>query len=179
MEKQKINLKNGKILTIREANKSDAGKIITYINTIAGESDFLTFGIGEFHMTVEMEEEMIDKISKQRNALFIVAEVEGEIVGNLSFSGGARPRVEHTGEFGVSVLKEYWGMGIGKNLVECLIQWSKETSIIRKINLRVREDHIRGINLYQWLGFVVEGRKTREFYVDGKFYDAILMGLQI
>ena len=42
-----------------------------------------------------------------------MAQVGGRIVGTLNFSGGARPRTAHIGEIGVSVLKEYWGKGIG------------------------------------------------------------------
>lgn len=38
------------------------------------------------------------------NQLFLVAEVEGTMVGNLTFRSQARSRTQHAGEFGVSVL---------------------------------------------------------------------------
>lgn len=102
-----------------------------------------------------------------------------KIVGCLNFSGGARQRTAHTGELGVSVLKEYWGCGIGRELIQYLIDWSKETGIIRKINLRVRTDNARGINLYKHLGFLEEGVKSRDFLINGKFYDSLIMGLKV
>jgi len=172
------NSKTGKII-IRKAVKSDVEQLIGYLNIIGGESDFLTFGTGQFEKTVEQEEEFIINSSYKKNALFIVAEVNGKIVGNLNFSGGPRERTSHVGEFGVSVLKEYWGNGIGEELIKYLINWSKDSGIIRKLNLRVRTDNTRGISLYKKLGFFEEGLIKREFLINGEFYDSYVMGLEI
>ena len=38
---------------IRKAVKSDAASLIEYLNIIGGESDFLTFGPGEFARSFE------------------------------------------------------------------------------------------------------------------------------
>jgi len=176
---EKGNLLNENKVIIRKAIKSDAKPILEYINKISGESDFLTFGQGEFNIAIEQEENFIDTISKQNNAVFIIAEVEGKVVGNLNFSGGARPRILHTGEFGVSVLKEYWGQGIGTELTKYLIDWCKQSGIIRKINLRVRSDNYSAIHIYKKLGFKEEGLITREFFINNRFYDSVLMGLII
>jgi len=53
-------LKNGKNPIIRSATKEDATAIVNYVNKIAGESDFLTFGKGEFEITVEKEEDILE-----------------------------------------------------------------------------------------------------------------------
>lgn len=166
-------------LIIRKAYVSDAKNIIDYVNKIGGESDFLTFGENEFKVSEENEESYLESILKSDNSLFIIAEFDGKIVGNLNFSGGGRTRIKHTGEFGVSVLKEYWGNGIGRLLIEYLIDWAKENNVIKKINLRVREDNIKGIELYKKLGFIEEGIISRDFIVAGKFYSSICMGLEI
>ncbi|WPC39499.1 GNAT family protein [Clostridium sp. JS66] len=168
-----------KNFVIRKAVKEDGKALIEYINIIGGESDFLTFGKDEYNKTVEDEEEFIVNALNKENALFIIAEIDGKVVGNLNFSGGPRERTSHVGEFGVSVLKEYWGNGIGKELVKYLIDWSKNSGIIKKINLRVRSDNKVGIALYNKLGFVKEGILKRDFWVNGVFYDSIAMGLVI
>jgi len=77
------------------------------------------------------------------------------------------------------VLRKYWGLGIGTNLVETLIEWAKSSGIIKKINLRVRTDNTRAIRTYKRLGFAQEGVITREFFVYGQFYDAFFMGFKI
>ena len=176
---EQIKSRNGNTVVIREARKSDATQLVEYINTISGESDFLTFGPGEFGMSIEQEESFLDNVTKHKNAIYLIAEAGGKIVGGLNFSGGARPRVAHTGEFGVSVLKEYWGNGIGTELIKYLISWCKQTGIIRKVNLRVRTDNVTAIQIYKKLGFTEEGVKTRDFQIKDKFYDSLSMGLDI
>lgn len=176
---QQIKLKNDDTVIIREARSSDAKELLENINKISSESDFLTFGQGEFVMTLEQEEEFIKNIGMQCNALYIVAEVSGKIVGNLIFSGGTRPRTAHAGEFGLSVLKDYWGEGIGTELVKCLIEWGKQTGVIRKIDLKVRKDNFSAIHVYKKLGFTEEGMITRDLQINGKFYDALCMGYTI
>ena len=172
-------LKNGNSIVIREARSPDANKILDYVNTISSESDFLTFGQGEFIMSVEQEEVFLDNTSRQNNALYIVAEIGGEIVGTLSFSAGRRPRIVHTGELGVSVLKECWGNGIGTQLIRYLIEWCKQSGLIRKINLIVRDDNLSAIHVYRNLGFTQEGLITRDLQINGRFYDALFMGYAI
>lgn len=97
----------------------------------------------------------------------------------LNFSSGSRPRIVHTGEFGVSVLKEYWGNGIGTELISYLINWSKKSGLIRKINLIVRDDNFSAIHVYKKLGFNEEGVITRNLQINGRFYDALFMGYSI
>ncbi len=176
---KKLCLKNGNTLIIREAKKADAKKLLEYINVISNESDFLTFGKGEFQMTTEQEEKFLEEVSRFNNALYIIAEIQGKIVGSLSFIGGSRPRIEHAGEMGVSVLKECWGNGIGTELTKYLIKWGEHSGIIRKINLRVRTDNLPAIHIYKKLGFVKEGTIQREIRINDEFYDTIFMGYTI
>lgn len=56
----------------------------------------------------------------------ILAFIEEQLVGQLVFTGGARPRVKHAGEFGITVLKEHWGKRVGSELISYLIKWAKE-----------------------------------------------------
>ena len=176
---KEIILKNNKKLLIRKARKEDAGELINYVNEIAGESDFLTFGPGEFNITVEKEKEILEGYLYSNNKIYIIALIDDEIVGSLNFGGGHRPRIMHTGEFGVSVSKRYWGLGIGKELIKYLIDWAHDSNVIKKINLRVREDNKRAIELYKKLGFKEEGKITRDFFVNDKYYSSIQMGLEL
>lgn len=172
-------LENGKQLIIREATKEDAVDVIDYINKISSESDFLTFGKGEFNISLEAEEEIIESSQKSDNSIFITAEIDGEIVGQLIFRGGHRTRIRHIGEFGISTLKKYWGIGIGRKILDNLIDWAQSSNVIRKINLKVRTDNDRAITLYENLGFKKEGLITRQFYLNNTFYDVYEMGLEI
>ncbi|MBN1877407.1 MAG: GNAT family N-acetyltransferase [Anaerolineae bacterium] len=176
---QTYTLKNGKALVIRQAEPSDAQAVLNYLDTVVGETNFLTFGPGEFELTVAQEAEFFEKSLEADNQIVLLALVDDKIIGNLTFRGRARRRVRHQGEFGITILRAYWGLGIGTLLIENLIAWARAGVIIRKINLRVREDNHRAMALYKRLGFVMQGTITREFFIDGKFYSTHVMGLEI
>jgi len=129
--------------------------------------------------SVDEEEKMIIESSKAQNKVTLVVEVENMIVGCLNFRGGTRPRNEHAGEFGVSVLKKYWGQGIGSAMIEEMIEWAKVSTVIRKINLLVRSDNSRAVHIYEKLGFMREGVISRGVFISGQFYDYIHMGYLI
>lgn len=172
-------LRNGQQLVIREAVPEDAERALLYIDEVAGETDNNSFGAGEFQLSVEEEANIIRQHGEKDNAVFLIAEIGGELVGMLNFSGGGRSRVRHQGEFGLSVRQKAWGHGIGRKLMETLIDWAKGTGIIKKINLGVRADNERAIALYKSLGFQEEGLITGTFLIEGTYYDTCRMGLWI
>ncbi|HKL41303.1 MAG TPA: GNAT family N-acetyltransferase [Clostridia bacterium] len=176
---KEVILKNGEKVLIRKAVQSDAKSIIRYIHEISGESNNLTFGEGEFNVTVSQEEDMIQKVSEADNKLFLVVLKDEKIIGNLSFMGGNRPRTRHMGDLGMTVLKSYWGEGIGGALLEYLIEWCENNPIVRKINLQVKVDNENAIKLYEKFNFKREGHIERFFLIHGKFFDAYSMGLLI
>ncbi|MDW3647031.1 MAG: GNAT family N-acetyltransferase [Bacteroidia bacterium] len=177
--KHSISLSSGEIVEIREARKSDAASLITYVNQVGGESDFLTFGGGEFSKTVEEEEAIIENHRRALNRIFLIAEIEGEIAGILNVNAGAKARMQHIGTFGITVQKKYWGYGIGSLLMKAMIDWAKANPIIRKINLEVLTDNPSAIALYKKFGFEIEGTIRRSLFLDGKFSDSYAMGLLI
>jgi len=176
---QQYTLKNGQQLVIRKAEKQDAAAILACVNKTGTETDFLTFGAEGFPGTIADEEKFINKCQTTGNMLFIVAEAEGQIAGMLAFEGQNRLRLQHSGEFGITLLKEFWGLGIGSRLIELMLVWAKSSGIVRKINLRVRQDNQRAIKLYQKYGFKQEGVITRDYLIDRHFYSVVIMGLAV
>ena len=163
-------------ITIRNAKVSDARSLIEHANTVAGESDHLTFGPGEFDFTEEKQIAFLEGLKKSPNAVYFVAIQSGKIVGALNFQGGRRPRVRHEGTFGLSVLKKCWGMGIGSKLLSRLIAWAPKHGI-SKINLKVHVDNPRALFLYLRHGFEFEGKILRDLKIKSKYIDSYAMGL--
>jgi len=172
-------LKSGALYTIREATREDASEMLQYISQIAGESNNLTFGPGDFEITLEDEARFIDQSLHTNNQLFLVATLNDKIIGNLNFNGGHRPRIAHDGEFGVSVLKSYWSNGIANALIKYLLEWARNGNIITKINLKVRDDNENAIHLYKQLGFSIEGHISRQFLIEGQYYSVYHMGIEL
>jgi RimJ/RimL family protein N-acetyltransferase len=177
MQSRQHALRSGRTLLIREAQAHDARELLDYVEAISGESTFLSFGPGEFELTVAEEEMVLIRFQEATNRIYLVGLVDGAIVSALNFGAGTRPRTRHSGEFGMSVRKAYWGLGIGSLMLDALLDWARATGVVTKVNLRVRTDNRRAIALYRGKGFALEGTIRREIYLDGVYYDHHCMGL--
>ena len=172
-------LRDGRQVRIRRAEPDDAAAILAYLTRVGGETINLTFGAEGPGFSEEEERAYLTHMAAADNSLAIVAVTEDEIVGALTFDGGRRPRMRHAGEFGISVLQAYAGVGLGKALLEYLLAWAERGGIVRKINLKVRVDNLPAISLYERMGWVHEGRTSRDTLIDGQFNDCLLMGREV
>jgi RimJ/RimL family protein N-acetyltransferase len=172
-------LADGRTLTIRDVLVEEAGAVLQYLEAISNESDFLSFGPGEFGFSEDQERQLIQQYHAASNQLFIAGCLGDECVSLLSFTGGNRPRNRHTGEFGMSVRKDHWRLGIGSAMLDSLIDWARGTEVVRKLNLRVRTDNDRAISLYKRKGFVTEGTIRKDVLLQGRFFDHYWMGLEL
>lgn len=176
---KEIKLKNGESVILRTPIKEDAKKMIEYLNIVGGESDFVTFGKNEFTLSIEEEEDYIEKNNNTENCKIILTIINDEIVGIASISSIQKERMKHNGTLGISVRKKYWGMGLGNEAMSYLIEWAKCNGITKKISLLVREDNDRAIKLYENFGFEKEGLLKKDICVRGIYYNTIAMGLYI
>ncbi|OKP77130.1 GNAT family acetyltransferase [Paenibacillus sp. P3E] len=168
--------RGGKSITIREADPADAGMLSEIRLQIDGETENLDREQGEAYMDAAGFEELILNDAANLKHLFLVAEIDGRLAGFSRCEGTSLKRLSHQVEFGIGVLQEYWGVGIGSQLLAASIHWA-ETSGIRKITLKVLETNHKAIALYQKLGFEEEGLlKNDKLLSDGKFYHTVVMG---
>lgn len=166
-------------VVIREAEPTDARELLVYLNEVAGETEYLGFGSGEFEKDEKDEARFLEEKKESPNSLFLLALIEEEIVGELGYSGGSRLRTQHTGEMGVTVRKEHWGKGIASMLIDALIVWAERSAVVTKIDLLVRADNERAIRLYERKGFEREGRIRRTLRIRDAYHDALAMGLSL
>ncbi|OKP82680.1 GNAT family N-acetyltransferase [Paenibacillus sp. P32E] len=168
--------RGGKSITIREAAPADAGMLSEIRLQIDGETENLDREQGEAYMDAAGFEELILNDAANLKNLFLVAEIDGRLAGFSRCEGTSLKRLSHQVEFGIGVLQEYWGVGIGSQLLAASIHWA-EASGIRKITLKVLETNNKAIALYQKLGFEEEGLlKNDKLLSDGKYYHTVIMG---
>ena len=172
-----VRLKSGEELVIREAAPEDAAALLDFVDQVSRESDYLTFGPGEFGITLEREQEFLETVRHKPNAIFLIGLLGHEVVASLVCWNSELHRPCR--RVWDDVRKAYWEMGIGTAMLKAFLDWARQTGVIRKVNLRVRVDNPRAIALYEKCGFKVEGRISREMQVNGKFYDTLLMGKAI
>lgn len=81
--------------------------------------------------------------------------------------------------FGVSILKEYWGKGIGRALTEASIECAKKAGY-SQMELDVVKDNERAVRLYKSLGFTEYGENERGFKNrEGEYQSVVLMKLNL
>lgn len=165
------------MITIEKAKVSDAEALLEYLKQIGGETDNLTFGAEGLPCSVEDEEKYIESLENSTSSVMFIAKIDGKIVGDAHFSSSTRERIKHRGEIGISVIKEYWGCGVGSRLMESLIDFAKNTAGCEIIALQVRSDNERAINLYKKYGFEKIGQFKGLLKIDGEYVDCDLMNL--
>lgn len=161
---------------IRSASHDDASDLSEVRLQIDGETENMDRESGEAFIDQSGFEDIIKSDSEHPRTIFLVVEVEDRIVGFLRCVGNDLMRTKHRVEFGVCILKDYWGYGMGKNLLKETIAWADSTGI-KKINLNVLATNETAIELYKSFGFEIEGvLKNDKLLSDGNFYNTIVMG---
>lgn len=167
---------NGGFYTVRPAMKKDAKELSEIRLQIDGETQNLDRERGEAFIDTQGFEELIKADAEKNNNLFLVAVMNDKIVGFSRCEGNLLKRFNHKVEFGVCVLKDYWGYGIGTNLLEESIAWA-DSNGITKISLSVLETNEKAVNLYKKYGFKIEGiLKNDKILSDGQYYSTVVMG---
>lgn len=127
------------------------------------------------HQTPEVWRKRLET-NDPNDLYFLVAEVEGVVVGSASLHRVRRPRVLHVAGLGITVGDEHQGQGVGKALMAALTDVADRWLNIVRIELEVWVDNDRAIKLYESFGFVVEGRKRMNGFRDGRYVDSLVMG---
>ncbi len=126
-------------------------------------------------MTKEEVTQKLPESNDSNDKLCLVAQINKEIVGCLTFSRHPKSEYQHSGEFGMTILPAYWNKGIGKAFMHEMEEWCQLNSI-RKIELGVWSNNFKAISLYEKLGFETEGRRKRSILRASEFHDLVLMG---
>jgi RimJ/RimL family protein N-acetyltransferase len=168
--------KNGTPFQIRRPVENDAEAIISYSKKVFASTDQVLNTLEEYTITVDDEKAWINSFNQNPNALALVADLNGQIVGLLFFVPNGRKKNFHTGEFGISVDPEFQGLSIGRQLIESLLSWATLNSKIEKVYLQVFATNLQAIALYKQLEFVEEGRHIKAAkQADGSYVDVLQM----
>nr|WP_306437523.1 GNAT family N-acetyltransferase [Saccharibacillus sp. O23] len=162
---------------IRYAEARDAAELSELRVRIDGETEHMDREAGEALIDERGFAELIEADRSSPVRLFLVAEADDRLVGYARCEAGSLRRFAHRAEFGVCVLRDYWGCGIGSSLLRAVLEWADAGETIAKIQLSVVATNESAIRLYRKYGFEIEGvLRNDRIHADGRFYDTVLMG---
>ncbi|MCL5408203.1 MAG: GNAT family N-acetyltransferase [Candidatus Thermoplasmatota archaeon] len=111
---------------------------------------------------------------KEGNALAVVAEEDGKIVG-LCDAHRLRPgsEISHAAVLGITIKKEYRGRGLGFRMIQKVIELSRGK--FEMLKLEVFSVNSVAMNLYRRLGFVEYGMLPGAIKRGNVYFDSVHM----
>ena len=160
---QTITLKNGKTARLRNGVAADGAAVFENFNLTHAETDYLLSYPEENSFDPEQEARFLEEKTQSPNEIEIVALVDGTVAGTAGIEAvGKKVKVRHRAEFGISVLREYWGLGLGRALTKACIDCARAAGYAQ-LELNAVAENQRALALYRDIGFVEYGRNPKGF----------------
>lgn len=177
---KRILLKNGMECILRSAEGTDAKAVYENFNLTHAETEYLLSYPNENTFDIPQEREFLLKKEISEDEIQLCAVVDDRIVGTAGIEAvGKKDKVKHRAEFGISIEKAYWGLGIGRALTEACIECAKKAGYVQ-MELDAVSTNESAVSLYKSVGFEEYGRNPKGFRTrDGQWQELILMRLEL
>ncbi|MEI7424655.1 MAG: GNAT family N-acetyltransferase [Candidatus Staskawiczbacteria bacterium] len=171
-----IKLADKKII-IRKFNKSDlknAKAFQAYVNALVKENAMI--GLNE-KVDMKGEREYLNNaVKKSKKKIHLVAMYDGSPVGASNIILEKKVS-SHIGTFGISIAKDYRGIGLGKKLMTEIIELAKKKLDPKPkiIQIKVYATNKPAIALYKKMGFKIVAKLPKQVQYKGKLVDDFIM----
>ena len=160
---KRISLKDGRTCVLRNGDAQDGQALFDNFMLTHAQTDWLLSYPDENSMNAAQEAAFLKEKAMSPNEIEIIAEIDGKVVGSAGIERvGRKDKVKHRAEFGISVDKDCWGLGIGRALTRACIECAKAAGYAQ-LELQAVEANERAVALYRSEGFVEYGRNPRGF----------------
>jgi RimJ/RimL family protein N-acetyltransferase len=158
-----ITLKDRRTCILRNGTALDGQALLNIFLLTHAQTDYLLSYPDESTMTVEQEAQFLKDKTESRNGIELLAEVDGVVVGSAGIGCvGMKEKLKHRAEFGISVDKAYWGLGIGRALTNACIECARAAGYAQ-LELEAVAENKNALALYESVGFVEYGRNPKGF----------------
>jgi RimJ/RimL family protein N-acetyltransferase len=176
---EEIELEDGRAVQLRAPRWQDLESLLYFINTLSAENTFIRFSGEEISLEDEADWLAQELRKNELGAKITVFAVhDGEVIGNCAIEQDStdKARGTHRAELGVSLAREFRGLGLGTQLIEtCLERCRERLEDISLVTLSVFENNPRAQHVYEKLGFQQYGRLPDGLQYEGEFHDMIYM----
>lgn len=168
-------LKNNEEISVRTLAPEEAQKLLDLKRSYIKNTTTIPLHLEEYPDDVTREKEIITTLNESPNSLLLIAEVNKELVGNIDLNGSPRSKMAHTAMIGMGIKEDWRNLGLGKILMEAVIDWARTHSELELIWLDVYGSNLQGIQLYKNTGFKVSGVVKRFFKDENGYADKVQM----
>jgi L-amino acid N-acyltransferase YncA len=166
--------RDGRKVVLRTPRWEDLDDLIGMINSLVKEKADIIMA-----ETVSRKEE-VEWLSRALSRLergevfYLVAEVEGKVVGNSELAKGQSRYEKHVGGVGIALRDGFRDIGIGTEMMKTLIDQAHKTGL-KVLTLTVFATNGRAIHVYEKVGFTQTGRTPKKHFKEGRYIDEIAM----
>lgn len=173
---RQVSLKDGRSAVIQRARSEHAAALAEVRAGIIAEGQYTLATPQENSPDEQSERARIENLRAKPGSVYLTC-LLGELpIGLIEFQNGSFRRTQHWGQLTIFVQKDQRGRGVGRALMEALLDWAQADPLIEKVSLAVFSNNERAITLYEELGFVREGYCPRDMrFEDGSYLDSVLM----
>ena len=172
-EKVRSTLGDGREVVVRSATPRDAKALAALLDGVAAEADSgLLLVPGEISWRTWRKRIVIN--SQDPATLFVVAEVDGDLAGNLGLHPDPHRRSPHVRQLGMSVAAGFRRLGVGSVLVTTALAFAAEVGVV-KVELGLFSHNMAAQTLYERHGFSVEGVRRSQYLRSGVLLDEVIM----
>jgi len=164
--------KDGRRWILRPARPTDGRALARLFAEVRAEGRWLVTSPGAVNQPSEGF--WIAEMIRGAEHLAVVAEADGEVVGNVLVNVDRNVTTEHIGVLAICIAADWRDVGIGTELVRAAQDWARERGL-RKVSLGVFPDNPRAIAVYEACGFVREGLRRQQYRSGDVFRDEVLM----
>jgi L-amino acid N-acyltransferase YncA len=167
-----LSTSDGRPLMVRPAAPAETPQVIAIVDAVCRERQYMM--TDHFDPGPAWREALgITPLSGWK--LLLVAECEKRIAGWCRvFADTVSPFARHTAELGIGIIKPYREIGIGTYLLRQAI-WAAREARLEKLTATAFAINERALNLFIGRGFKVTGRRYRQFNLDGRYIDELLL----
>ncbi len=177
---KEIVLEDGRKAVLRAPDWHDLDDFLSLINELVDEhADILRSTHSSHSEEAEWLGDRLTAIEKG-NLIALVAEINGRLVASSDIAQRTpeNPEHSHVGVLGIAILKNAREIGLGKVLMDSLLQLAKQTGL-KVIILDMFATNTVARRLYEKVGFVEVGKIPKAINRDGKYIDLIRFAIEI
>lgn len=167
-------LKGRKVILRPMCKSTDLEACLRWINDPEIRQYLLAF----LPITEKQEEEWFDNLGKSSSDIvFAIETIEGgNFIGTMSLNRISSK--DGTAVTGALIgEKEYRGQGFGTDAKMTLLDYAFNTLNLRKVCSSVKAFNGRSLRYNLKCGYREEGRRVKQFFVDGEYHDEILLAV--
>ena len=158
-----ITLKDGRACVLRNGAEPDGQALLELFILTHAQTDWLLSYPDEVTFTAEQEEQFLKEKANSEDEIEILAELDGRVVGAAGIGCvGRKDKLRHRAEFGISVDKGCWSLGIGRAMTEACIACARAAGYAQ-LELAAVAENEKALALYRSVGFTEFGRNPKGF----------------